>query len=189
VEHRSSPSPALEVPDESEVDPLGASQPDPHSTALSSTVVDHPPDLSPPAEPEHTRIVAKGGKSFVACNGPICRSHPSKDPVRNCKSCTHLFCKKCCVQFQKDGATQCAHPAHHSDAKGSEEMGSDAAPSGKADDFSSAEYNIKRPLRKDHYEARENARQKWEVKANHLIQKRVAEDSLRSNVKLIYWKV
>jgi len=69
----------------------------------------------------------------------------------------------------------------------SEELGSKTTPS--ADDFATSEYNIKRPLRKDHYEARENAQQTWEVKANNLIRKRVAEDSLRSNVKLIYWKV
>jgi len=76
--------------------------------------------------------------------------------------------------------------------KGAGELESATTPGtvvGTDDFFSSDSYNIKRPLRKDHYEARENAQQKWEVKANNLIQKRAAEDSLRSNVKLIYWKV
>ena len=189
VQHSSSPAAVLNIPSETETHPTASeSQPPEPDAAPISTVVNHPgplADLPPPteSEPVHTRIVAKGGKSFVACNGPICRSHPSKYPVRNCKSCTHSFCKKCCIQFQKDRATQCAHPAHHFDAKGDEPT----LPG--TDNFSTSKYNIKRPLRKDHYEARENAQQNWEIKANNLIQKRVAEDSLRSNVKIIYWKV
>jgi len=122
----------------------------------------------------------------VACNGPICRSNPSKEPVRNCKTCTHKFCKKCCVRFQKDGAAQCAHPSHDLDSKDAPGSSADVA---NPEANTSTEYNVKRPLRKDHYEAKENAQKKWETQSNRLILKRVAEDSLRSTVRLIFWKV
>ena len=49
----------------------------------------------------HTRVHIKKGVAITSCNGPICHAFPSKEPVRNCSTCTFEFCKKCCVAYQK----------------------------------------------------------------------------------------
>lgn len=152
-----------------------------------------------PNEYAHTRKVIhkRTGKATIACNGPICRSNPAKDPVRFASGCTHEFCKKCCIRFQKDGASQCAQNRHQlpSAEKTDEDVDKNtlklknATVTNQAPAVELDEYDRNRPFSAAHYNAKDTKQRELGLKTDQLIRTQVAQESLKRSVELIFWKV
>lgn len=124
----------------------------------------------------------KNGKAITACNGPTCQT---REPVRNCSTCKYQFCLKCCLQFQKAGASLCTQPTHQLSISATPVGASIKPPAAVVQNVNPTH----RPLRQDHYEAKENARKHWEQKTNRLVLQQEAVDSLKRIVRILYWKV
>lgn len=182
--------------------------------AWLNTTVAHDLDntfLTPPlpsqlfGNPDHTRpALNKKGKLISACNGPICRGPPPVHPgIRVASDCTHQFCKKCCQQFQQDGASECAMKTHSisltRNPSLSQSTGPDLTLPAVADSTGIAtatgvrlvtgSQDYIRPLRKEHYEARANAEIQQQIVVNRQTETKVAEAISKSTIDILYWKV
>lgn len=158
---------------------------------------------------EHTRKAVKAGRVIVVCNGPVCLKNASKnmDPVRNCSTCTHLFCKKCCILFQQDGGLPCSQASHSTAAippvnrnnltNIADNLTGVATASGiritntqPIENLGSTgySYNPNLPLRQTHFEKSQHAKAKVQNETNRLIQKKAVETVMKTSVTILYWK-
>lgn len=48
-------------------------------------------------------------------------------------------------------------------------------------------YNPEKPLRVEHYEAMTRKTAEWNQHANHLTQKKAADEALRKSIEIYYW--
>lgn len=151
----------------------------------------HPPqtETNEPIEPQpainaqelpHTRIIVVNGAARTVCNGPICRSL-NKDPPRHCSTCSYQYCKKCCIKYQRDNQKRCRQATHAEAAVNHREPSPSGGP-GRA-----LGYNPEKPLRAEHYEAMTRKTVEWNQYANHLTQKKAADEALRKSVEIYYW--
>lgn len=168
---------------------------------LAAPNFDHPSvDSNTPSTPDtrsHTRTVIhkKSGKAVTVCNGPICRLNSAKDPVRNCTGCTHEFCKKCCLRFQMDGASQCAQDRHKLSPTDQENMMQTPTdtPVSTGDNahipVALDKYDRNRPFSAAHYSAKDSKQRQVLLKTDELLRKQVAQESLKRSIEIIFWKV
>lgn len=144
-------------------------------------------------EPQTRNVIdPKTGRFKTACNGPLCRTS-AKPPVRNASTCTHQYCLKCCVEFQRNGALPCALSTHGIERTDLEDTPSapDNTPSipSTPTPKSPANYDSTRPLKLAHYLAKEESMRIATSKTDEIIQMNVALDKLKKSVTLLYWKV
>lgn len=158
----------------------------------SPTKLDHsltPPDASAdvPAgfdeAAEHTRITVnkKTGLPMVSCNGPICRQQLSQNPLKTASVCMYNFCKKCCMAYQKDGASRCAEAQHNVSV-------SEVNPAifQSAEPVELNEYDRNRPFSAVHYAARDAAKRQLVNKTNEVLQVHNAKEALKRSIELFY---
>ncbi|KAH9475972.1 hypothetical protein JR316_0011537 [Psilocybe cubensis] len=133
---------------------------------------------------EHTRRIVKAGKAIIACNGPICFNNVAKG----------------LDSFQKDGAKPCAQASHSvSGTQSTDQSESEVFSGSKLTGISTASgvrltngsgnsYNGNLPLRQIHYERSQQAREKYQIGTNRLVQQKAIEETMKSSVTIFYWK-
>ncbi|KAF8196054.1 hypothetical protein BJ912DRAFT_835210, partial [Pholiota molesta] len=134
---------------------------------------------------------------------PTCQARPSGAPgTRYTTNCTHLFCKKCCTQFQRDGASTCALQSHSiprmfsamTPATSQVPTADPTVPSLRAPDNSAVippatpSHNQNRPLRKEHYDRREQAEIQQQILINRRTEAKAAEALSNLTVSILFWK-
>ncbi|TFK58756.1 hypothetical protein BDN72DRAFT_781634 [Pluteus cervinus] len=138
----------------------------------------------------HTRNVFLNGKVVVVCNGPLCSIPPRNLPRR--ATCSHQYCKKCCLKYQSMVNLPCKEAEHQPVAATPSSAVSDDATSPIAVPASSQPAkpgkSLSRPLHMAHFEARQHAIADWNAVSSHRTSQQAAEVSVDQAVTLVFWQ-
>jgi len=140
----------------------------------------------------HLPSPPKSNPADGKCCGPNCVDKTVDALVRNCRTCTHYWCKSCCQKYQHLIGTQCKEPWHAVEIPSSESGGTNTSSSGSMatntkiqwDEF----YDPTKPLTKDHYDSKQRAAQNWQEETDQILQIKQQQDCVKKNIVIIFWK-
>lgn len=182
-------TPSRGTPLSSPTRPIQSTQPPPSTQPAPAT------QPLPPA-PSATPAFAKSGK----CPGVL---HTNGREVRNCSTCTHRLCQKCCLAYQRIyPESTCTQKSHHpklpaptpTPASGSwsaiealpatPDPATATATSAVDRDFF---YDSTKPLHQAQYDAKMEARESFKAQREAVEERERQLEKLKQYVQILYW--
>jgi hypothetical protein len=126
------------------------------------------------------------------CIGKLCQQRKDKVP-RACSTCDHGLCKKDCLALQKENPrVTCSEKRHRSEevTNFSPGAGTTGESSGSSLDSSNQDvfYDPTKPLRQEHYQAQQEAFNKYQIRVEAVEERKRQEELLHKQILILFWK-